>query len=192
MNNSILSIAYFTTIMLLSSCVEQKYADTNTDNSSTNQPKFESNNNERDSKFLVEAAQINLEEIQLGRLAMQNGHEKHVKDLGEMMVDAHTESHRNLVALARSISIEIPTTTTNNAKNAYARLDQNSGKDFDKAYTDMLVSGHKDAISTYEKASEFSDDIEVQKFATSTLRDMRKHLDHAMESQKKCDNYKSK
>jgi putative membrane protein len=47
--------------------------------------------------------------------------------------------------------ISIPTTPTDNPMDAYKKLNDKSGNDFDKAYADMVVSGHKDAIKNLEQ-----------------------------------------
>ena len=54
-----------------------------------NDAKFNSTNKEEDAKFLVSAAEINLEEIQLGILAQQKSKLKSVTALGKMMEDGH-------------------------------------------------------------------------------------------------------
>ena len=54
----------------------------------------------------------------------------------------------------------------------------------------MMVSGHKDAISTFEKASTESTDADIKQWATGMLPGLRTHLDHAMMCQKKSDKMK--
>src|SRR5215469_16800771 len=43
-----------------------------------------------DQDFAVKAAQGNLVEVELGKLAQNNGASAHVKDYGKMLVDDHT------------------------------------------------------------------------------------------------------
>src|SRR6187399_928333 len=52
----------------------------------------DNNKAEDDAQFLVNAAEINLMEIQLGNLAADRGSMAEVKDLGKMMADAHTKN----------------------------------------------------------------------------------------------------
>ena len=149
--------------------------------------KFADDDQDKDAKFLVSAAEINLEEIQLGKLARQNGSSKEVKELGKMMEDAHTKSLKDLTALAKRKDITIPTASSEKANDAYNKLNQKSGKDFDKAYTNMMVDGHKDAIKLFEKASNEANDNDIKNWAAATLPELRKHLEHATDCQKKCD-----
>ena len=49
---------------------------------------------------------------------------------------------------------------------------------------DMMVKGHKDAISKFEKASKDCDDADIRAWALATLPALRTHLDHSLTCQK--------
>ncbi len=149
-------------------------------------------NNKNDSKFLVSAAEMNYEEIQLGKLAQKNGSTAEVRELGKMMVESHTKFQSDLTSLAKSKSITIPAKATDGANDDHTKLSEKKGNDFDKDYTDQMVKRHKDAISLFEKASTDSEDADIQKWAIATLPDLRTHLDRSVECQKKCEEKKSK
>ena len=110
----------------------------------------------------------------------------HVKELGKMMEDEHTKAMNELKGLAKTKMVTIPDMPTQPAMDAYNTLNAKKGKDFDKAYSDMMVMGHKDAIALFEKTSANSGDANVKGWATSTLPALRKHLDHAVMCQKEC------
>ncbi len=145
---------------------------------------------EADAKFLVDAAQISLAEVELGKLAQQNSKTTDVVDLGKMMVTDHTSALKSVNALAKSKNVAVPAACTLEAQDEYKKLSQKTGKDFDKEYCRMMISGHKDAISLYEKASVDSDDAEIRAWAKSTLPTLRKHLEHTESCQQKCDKMK--
>ena len=71
--------------------------------------------------------------------------------------------------------ISIPTTPTDNAMDAYKKLNDKSGNDFDKAYADMMVSGHKDAIAVLEKASTDCNDTDIKNWTTATFPELLKN-----------------
>jgi putative membrane protein len=148
-----------------------------------NEGKF---NNTKDAQFLVNAAEINLEEILLGQSAQQNSTMTDVKELGKMMEKAHRKSLTQLSDLASKKLITIPTSPTDKAKEDYKKLNEKSGISFDKDYCDRMVSGHKDAIAKFEKASTESNDADIREWATTALPDLRKHLDYAINCQKTC------
>ncbi|MFN3916164.1 MAG: DUF4142 domain-containing protein [Flavobacteriales bacterium] len=185
---ALLQGTFVATILLIASCNNsQKPEDTKAVAEEHNEAKFDNNKQKKDAQFLVNASEINLEEIQLGQLARQNGKSVHVKELGKMMEDAHSKSQIDLITLAKSKRVTIPTSPTNDANDAYIKLNKKSGNDFDRAYADKMVSGHKDAISTYEKIANDANDIEIRNWAMSSLPELRRHLDHSIECQKKCD-----
>jgi putative membrane protein len=186
--SALLQVGFVTTILLISSCsYTQKPEDSKVAAEDQNKERFDQNNLEKDAQFLVDAAEINLKQIQLGQLAQQRGITAHVKELGEKMVVTHTKSQSDLIALARSKSITIPTSPTDDTQDDYTRLNDKSGNDFDKAYADMMVNRHKDAISSFEKATTERNDADIKNWAIATLPDLRTNLNYAVECQKKCE-----
>lgn len=184
-----IQIAFLAAFLLVSSCNNtQRQEDSKEVAEDHNDAKFVNNQDERDAQFLVNAAENNLEEIQLGQLAQQMGGSSDVKELGKIMEVAHNKSLADLNALAQSKMITLPASLTDNAIGAYKSLNEKSGIDFDKAYADKMVSVHKDAIAAFEKASTDSTDSEIRNWAKTSLPDLRKHLDLAMDCQKKCNN----
>jgi putative membrane protein len=178
---ALLSVTFVATVLAFASCgYNQKPKDTKVVAEQQNDDRFDNNKQEKDAQFLVNAAEINLEQIQLGKMAQQKGGTAQVKELGKMMEDAHTKSQNDLTALAQSKMITIPTSSTNNAKDAYNDLNEKSGNDFDKAYVNMMVNSHKDAIDTFEDASTDSNDIDIKNWATVSLSGLRTHLDHSV------------
>jgi putative membrane protein len=182
---------FIATIFGVSSiCYGQKPNDTKSDAKEKNETKYGSTNKEKDAKFLVDVAEINLEEIQLGQLAQQKSTMADVKELGKMMETSHQKCMKDLETLAKKKSITIPTSLTDNGKDAYKKLNELSGTSFDKEYCDMMVKGHKDAIAEFEKVSKDSGDADIKQFALATLPELKKHLEHATACQTKCEKMK--
>lgn len=183
---ALLQSTFILAALIISSCTEtQQPEDSKTVAEEQNDAKFDTYKQEKDAQFLVNAAEITLEEIQLGQLAQQKGKTKHIKDLGVMMTDAHNKSLIDLTALAKNKTVSIPTALTDNARDAHKELNNKSGADFEKAYADLMVSRHKDAIAVFEKASTDCEDTDIKNWASATLPVLRKHLDHSMDCQKK-------
>jgi putative membrane protein len=140
---------------------------------------------DKDAKFLVEAAEINLEEIQLGQLAQQKSNTDHVQELGKMMENDHTKNLEELKALASKKSIVIPEALSKDGQDDYKKLSDKTGKDFDKDYCEMMVKGHKDAIDKFEKAFTDCKDADIKAYAMNTLPKLRAHLDHSTDCREK-------
>ncbi|RXK86911.1 DUF4142 domain-containing protein [Filimonas effusa] len=129
--------------------------------------------------FAVEAANGGMMEVELGKLAQTNASSQRVKDFGSMLVKDHSEAGDKLKALAKRKDIVLPDSLGNDAQKHVKDLSKKKGKDFDKAYMDMMVSDHKKDISLFEKASKDAKDPELKAFAAGTLPVLTKHLDSA-------------
>jgi putative membrane protein len=152
-----------------------------------NDAKMDGMKNEADAQFLVNVAEINQEEISLGKLAQEKGSMADVKDLGKMMVEAHTKAMTNLSELAMQKSISLPEAKTDDVNDAYKEMNEKSGKKFDEKYCEKMVDGHKDAISKFEKASNDAVDPDIKAMAANMLPELHKHLEMAEMCKKKCE-----
>jgi len=137
-----------------------------------------------DATFVVNTANANMTEIQLGQLAQQKGMMKDVKDYGSMMEKDHTAAGDKLKALAMQKNITLPSTISPEMQKNVDDLQKKSGKDFDKAYISMMVDDHKKVISQFEDESKKGSDADIRAFADSTLHTLRNHLQEAEKCKK--------
>jgi putative membrane protein len=137
-----------------------------------------------DMDFVVNAADAGMTEVQAGNLAEQKGVSADVKKFGEMMIKDHTEANDKLKAIAAKKNITIPSSISPDMQKSIDNLQKKNGKDFDKAYTDMMVSDHKKVISAFENESKNGSDADIRAFADSTLHTLRHHLDEAQKCKK--------
>lgn len=189
---SVLQIALIaTTLLSASSCKDaQKPEDTKKVAEEHNDAKFNTAKAEKDAQFLVNAAEMDMENIKLAQLAQKNSKMTDVKQLGKMMEEVHTKTLSDLTALAKKKMITLPVSSTNDAQAAYTKLSTKAGTAFDKEYCDMMVNGHKDAVAAFEKASTEAFDMDIKQSAIQLLPDLRMHLDQAITCQKKCEKMK--
>lgn len=138
---------------------------------------------ETDAAFIVNANIINLKEIQLGQLAQSNYALKDVSELGKMMEKAHTEAMKNLESLAATKQITVSKTLTGTETEEYEKLKNMVGAEFDKAYCDLMVKGHQDAIELFTQASLHATDKDIKDWATNMLPSLKNHLEHAQHCQ---------
>lgn len=176
------------------SCKDDKQEDPKEVAEDQNDQNFDQNDDmEDDSEYLVAAAEVDMKEIELGKLAQQKGTHADVKALGKMMVDEHTKSSAETKALADRKNITLPPSLTEKGQEAYDDLnDETMGMEFDKKYADMMVDGHEKTIDKMEKASENANDEEIRMWAANMLPTLRKHLDHAKMVKEKLDNSDNK
>ena len=130
-----------------------------------------------DAKFAVAAANGGMSEVALGQLAQQKATNSKVKDFGAMMVSDHSKANNELIALAKSKNITLPTTVGADEQKVKDDLSQKSGADFDKAYVSDMVDDHKKDIKEFEDAINILKDPDLKAFAVKTLPTLKKHLD---------------
>jgi putative membrane protein len=201
-------------------------------------------------QFINQAALSGMKEVATGKIARLKAQDKNVKDFGAMMVDDHNKANTELIALAKSKSINVPkqsditptsltmnngstmpgTNTTGNTSgtitnstgvgttatssntpqskqatgqtsttagvtnatigndslkvitasdvsSAIQQLDGLSGSQFDTAYTQMMVTDHKNAIALFERGAT-SSDPDIKAYATRHLPTLRSHEKH--------------
>lgn len=144
-----------------------------------NEARIDNNNQEKDAAFLTEVAEINLTEIKFGQLAQQKSKNTEVKALGKMMEEDHKKTLEELKTLAQNKQVTLPTEISQDMQKKYDDLNAKNLKDFDKEYTDMMVSGHKDAVALFEKTLKDTKDVDINNWIEKTLPGLRMHLEHA-------------
>ncbi|MBG9378139.1 DUF4142 domain-containing protein [Panacibacter sp. DH6] len=129
--------------------------------------------------FAVEAASGGMMEVELGKLAQEKAADQRVKDFGAMMVKDHSAANDKLKAIATAKNITLPAEMGDKHKKHVEDLAKKTGKDFDKAYMDMMVDDHEEDVKKFEDAAEKCKDADLKAFATETLPTLRTHLDAA-------------
>ena len=169
----------FSTLLLGVSSCNKEDKDSKEVAKEENKEKFDDRDDKKDANFLVAAAENDLVEIELGKLAQTKGVSAHVKELGKLLETQHTESLNKVKDLAGRKNISIPTAVTEKGQDKYEKLNKETGNDFDEKFIETIADAHKDAIDKFEKAAKDADDEEIRTFATAQLPILNEHLGHA-------------
>jgi putative membrane protein len=132
-----------------------------------------------DQRFIKEAVQGGMSEVELGQLAVEKGSSEEVRKFGQQMVDDHTKANDRLKELATSKGINLPKTPNVTQKATKSRLAKLSGEQFDKAYVADMLRDHKRDVAAFQTESNLAHDVDVKNFATLTLPTVRDHLKEA-------------
>ena len=130
----------------------------------------------RDRDFLMDAAMSGMVEVELGRIAAQQGTSDAVKQFGQMMVDHHTKANAELMSLASSKGITLPTSIDEKHRNDVTKLSAMSGAEFDRAFAKRMLKDHEKAVSEFEKQSTRGTDPDVKALAGKALPTLQEHL----------------
>lgn len=148
---------------------------TDTSSTSTNPGPY----NKGVAEFTMKAATGSLMEIQLGQIAQTKATDPRIKDFGSMMVQDHTAASDELKRIATSKHIDLPTTLSADEQKEIDDLNAKTGKEFDKAYMNMMLKDHRKDVREFEKAGKDLTDADLRNFAMKTLPTLQKHLDSA-------------
>jgi putative membrane protein len=129
--------------------------------------------------FAVNAANGGMMEVEMGKVAEHNGYSRRVREFGRMMREDHTNLNNRMKEIASTQNITLPDSVSTSDRKKIDDMKTKSGKDFDKAYIDMMVSDHKSDISDFQKAANNLQDTVLSSFASQALPTLQKHLDSA-------------
>jgi putative membrane protein len=132
---------------------------------------------EEDANWAVEAANGGMTEVELGKLAQQRATTDRLKNFGEMMVSDHGKAGDKLKQIATTKNIILPAKLSDKSQKNLDDLNKKLGKDFDKAYINMMIDDHKKDIDKFKKGSIDLKDSDLKNFASETLPVIQMHLD---------------
>ena len=136
-----------------------------------------------DQKFIKDAIEGNLAEIQMGQLAQKNAASQEVKDYGQMLVTDHGQANTKATEVANSLKVSPPTEPNAKQKKDYDKMSKLNGAAFDKAFAQHMVADHKKDIAEFQKETK-SKNQTLAAFASDTLPTLQKHLKSAQALQK--------
>jgi putative membrane protein len=129
-----------------------------------------------DTDFVTKAGQAGIAEVAAGRMAEKQGMSAATKAFGKRMVADHTKAGEGLKRAAEKSGAKVPTTTSEEQKQAAEKLAGLKGAAFDSAYAEQMVKDHEDAVALFEKESSSGTDADLKNFASQTLPTLQEHL----------------
>lgn len=163
---------------ILLSAVAMILASCGPDNDSVklaHQTNLNSSIDERISKFMTEAADARMMDIEEGKLAMQKGTNDLVKNYAQQLIEDNTKLLKELRSLAGQKNITLPTTLSNDKADGLNDLRDQEGKEFDEKFIRMIQRDHKRDLDEFEEAADFND-RDIQQFAQRNISLFEKHL----------------
>ena len=131
----------------------------------------------RDRTFVMQAGQLGMMEVELGRLAVERGSSAGVKQYGQQMVEEHTRANQELMQFAMQKKVELPTEMSTQTTAMIDRLSGLSGTSFDTAYKQAMIDSHNQAIALFQAQSQQGQDPQLKAWATQKLPNLQAHLE---------------
>jgi putative membrane protein len=130
-----------------------------------------------DAKFATEAGNGGMAEVALGKLALTKTTDPSIKEFANMMVTDHGKANTELMGIAKTKNITLPAAPDSTHIKKLDDLSKMSGKDFDKAYVDAMVDGHKKTLDLMNGEAKDGKDADLKAFAAKTAPTVKMHLD---------------
>ncbi|MGO4573293.1 DUF4142 domain-containing protein [Microvirga sp. 2TAF3] len=127
--------------------------------------------------FVNKAAVSNMFEIQSSQLAQQKSQNDRVRQFAQRMVQDHTAATDKLKSTAQGIQgVTVPASLDQPHEQMMQTLQNASGAGFDRAYVQMQVTAHRDAVNLFDQYAQNEDNPQLKQFAQQTLPTLREHL----------------
>ena len=128
--------------------------------------------------FVKTAAEAGHTEIAASQVAEKNSTNPRVTGFAKMMVTDHTKAGIQLDTIASNNQADLPPRPSQKHQKTIDSLSQLSGPQFDKAYMQMMVKDHHQAVELFTETKANRAHV-IKNFAEKTLPVIRMHLDSA-------------
>ena len=130
-----------------------------------------------DRRFIEDAANSGMFEVQVAQLAAAKATDPNVKSFASMLVDHHTAANNELVQIANARGVELPAAPKRALRRDVEKLGKKNGDEFDRDFVrNVGIKAHEKDIKTFQKASKDVKDAQLKAFVDKTLPVLREHL----------------
>ena len=130
--------------------------------------------------FVRQVAISDMFEIQSSKIAQERGNADQKAFAGTMIKD-HQETSADLMDHAGEWKTALPTKLDGTHQSRIDKFKSLKGAEFSSQYNLDQVSGHKDAVSLFERYAKGGDDPKLKEWAEKTLPTLRHHLEMAQD-----------
>jgi putative membrane protein len=107
-----------------------------------------------------------------------------IQSFANQMVTDHTKTTTELKPLAQQAHVALPNQMSSSQRGMLDKLHRLNGRDFANQYIDDQVSGHKDAVSLFQRYGDGGDHADLKSWTSQTLPTLQHHLEMAQGLQK--------
>ena len=129
-----------------------------------------------DRKFLRQAAQAGIAEVEAAKLAGQKAEDQAVKDFARRMQEDHAKAGDELDKLAQAKGVNLPHDVDRRHHRRMDELRAHTAAQFERDYMRAQVSDHRKVVRAFEHEAKGGHDADVKKFAQEKLPVLREHL----------------
>jgi putative membrane protein len=130
-----------------------------------------------DIAFAMRAAQNDLAEVRLGKLAAVKAGDPDVRVFGKQMMDDHIKASDQLKAAAQQENMTLPDVVSVNDRTTYDRLTKLSGSAFDKTYLERMLKDQQAELKEARREATSGKDPNIRDLASQMVLTLQDHLD---------------
>lgn len=128
--------------------------------------------------FLKNGIEGSLVEIKASGIAKSRSSNPNVVNFANMMITHHTQTANELKNIEANKLVSSRDSIKPENEDALNALASKSGVEFDKAYMEMMIIDHENAIELFKSVNDNTSKT-IQDFASKTLPSLQTHLDEA-------------
>jgi|GEM_PF-4221172 len=129
-----------------------------------------------DQSFLQKAAEMNLYEIELAKVAERASSNPEIRRVSQDIARSHAAANQQLEKLATSKGVTLPSSPNKAQQQKIAALEAKKGEQFDQAFMQDRVQSTQQTISTFERERSRTSDPEIKAWAESMLPRLKNQL----------------
>lgn len=126
--------------------------------------------------FIKDAAQGNMAEMAMGRLAETKAQSTEVKQFAQQLVTDHGKAQDQLKPVAEKHKVKMPTELSDKHRQDAQRFEKMQGAEFDRAFMAHMVQDHQKEIQKFQQAEKEIKDADVKGYITQSLPVLQQHL----------------
>lgn len=137
-----------------------------------------------DRAFLKSAADANMTEAHLGKMAQDRAADTGVKDFGQTLVQDHTKAYEELTVVANKTGESIPKGIDVRRNRAIEELTRQKGIGFDRRFVTHEIQDHRKTITEFKREAENGQNADIKAYAQKMIPTLEEHLRKAEELEK--------
>ncbi len=131
----------------------------------------------QDKQFLTKAAEGNMAEIAMSKVALKKSKNDEVKTYAQKMIDDHTTMISNMKPVADKLGVQPPAKLNAEHQAEAARLKSMSGDKFDKEFITAMVADHHKDVEEFTAEQNVTQDSDVKALVTQGMPIIKMHTE---------------
>lgn len=136
-----------------------------------------------DRAFAIMAAETDMAELQISKMALEKSESDQVKKIAQKLIDDHTKTSDAMKEIAAKKNLPLPQKVDSKHAMLAAKLEKESGATFDRDYLKANSADHHRVVAAFEKEVKSGQDSDIKSFAKEYLPAIQEHtkmIDGAM------------